>query len=133
MEGVENKMEDKVDSEVSIQCDGIITVNTEDNKHAKQDFSSISLSSLSLLTFDVEPACVMNDAADAKPMDECFDNVDVGQASGLVIDGANGAWGKPDNIKDITFKPVDRQEEGIFDGIFEVEIEYKLRGFNPVA
>jgi hypothetical protein len=56
--------------------------------------------------------------------------VDLGQATGLVITGSNGAWGKSDNIKDITFSKLDGNI--IAGGIFEVEIEYKTRGFNPV-
>ncbi len=94
-----------------LQCDGIFTVNTEDVKRAKQDFSSIAFTGLAPL--DVTPL-----------------GADLGQATGLVITGTNGAWGKSDNIRGITFTALTGSV--VPGGVFEVEIEYKTRGFNPV-
>jgi hypothetical protein len=91
-------------------------VNTENHKRAKQDFSSVALTALS--AFDVI------NVSPGPPV------VDIEQATGLVITGSNGAWGKSDNIKDITFSK--RSGDIISGGIFEIEIEYKTRGFNPV-
>lgn len=99
-----------------LQCNGIITVNTEDVKQAKQDFSSIAFTALTPLDINDFPNRRLQAA-------------DIGQATGLVITGTNGAWGKSDNIRGITFTPLDGS---ILGGVFEVEIEYKTRGFNPV-
>jgi hypothetical protein len=96
----------------SILCTGLITVNTEDNKQAKQDFSSMSFTALGPI--DIQTG--------GKPV--------IGDAVGLVINGANGAWGKPDNIKDISFTTTDTDvTDG---GIYKVTVEYKTRGFNPL-
>ena len=58
-----------------------------------------------------------------------FFGANIGQATGLVITGANGAWGKPDNILNITF---DNLSGDTLKGIFEVTTDYKSRGFNPL-
>lgn len=97
----------------ALQCSGIITVNTEENERAKQDFSSIAFTAQGPL-----------DITDLSPLDAT-----IGPATGLVITGSNGAWGKSDNIKDITFTPVSGATAF---GVYEIEIEYKTRGFNPV-
>ena len=49
-------------------------------------------------------------------------SVDVGDFTGLVITGSNGAWGKSENIKDISYTDI---------GNDEVEVTYKTKGFNP--
>ena len=69
-------------------CNGIITVNTEGNKRAKQDFSSVAFTGLSPI--------------DISGGTRRLYSVDVGDFTGLVVTGSNGAWGKSDNIKDIT-------------------------------
>lgn len=80
----------------------------------KQDFSSIAFTGQGPL-----------DVTDLSPLEAT-----IGPATGLVITGSNGAWGKSDNIKDITFTPV--ADTSFPGGVYEIEIEYKSRGFNPV-
>jgi hypothetical protein len=96
----------------SVLCTGLITVNTEGNRQAKQDFSSMSFTALGPL--DVQAG----------------NNPVLGEATGLVVNGANGAWGKPENIRGISFETTDTDvRDG---GIYEVTVEYKTRGFNPI-
>ena len=90
-------------------------MNTENDKRAKQDFSSVAFTALVPVDISIPTSGVPQG--------------DIGQATGLVITGSNGAWGKSENIKDITFSNL---AGNILDGTFEVEIEYKTRGFNPV-
>ena len=92
-------------------------MNTENDKRAKQEFSSVAFTALSPVDISISPP------------PGSFPIVDIGQATGLVITGSNGAWGKSDNIKDITFSNLTGD---ITFGTFEVEIEYKTRGFNPI-
>jgi hypothetical protein len=98
----------------ALQCNGIITVNTEDDKRAKQDFSSIAFTAQGPLDF-----------TRSHPP-----SATIGLARGLVITGSNGAWGESDKIKDITPKTVTRGT--VTPTTYEIEIEYKTRGFNPV-
>ena len=93
-----------------------MTVNTEDNKQAKKDFSSLAFTALNPLDIEI--------ARNRK-----LQEVDIGDSVGLVVTGTNGAWGKSDNIKDIDFKLVEGDFTG---GVYEVEIQYKTRGFNPL-
>jgi hypothetical protein len=100
----------------ALQCNGIITVNTEDDKRAKQDFSSIAFTAQGPLDF-----------TRSHPP-----SATIGLARGLVITGSNGAWGKSDKIKDITFTPNTVTPGTVTPTTYEIEIEYKTRGFNPV-
>ena len=92
-------------------CNGIITVNTEGNKRAKQDFSSVAFTGLSPI--------------DISGGSRRLYSVDVGDFTGLVVTGSNGAWGKSENIKDISYTDIGND-------IYEVEVTYKTKGFNPV-
>ena len=92
-------------------CNGIITVNTEGNKRAKQDFSCVAFTGLSPI--------------DISGGERRLYSVDVGDFTGLVVTGSNGAWGKSENIKDISYTDIG-------DDIYEVEVTYKTKGFNPV-
>ena len=94
-----------------------MTVNTEDNKQAKKDFSSLAFTALN-------PIDISGGGRKLQQVD-----VDIGDSIGLVVTGTNGAWGKSDNIKDIDFKLVEGDFTG---GVYEVEIQYKTRGFNPL-
>lgn len=51
--------------------------------------------------------------------------LDVGDVTGLVVTGSNGAWGKDENIKDIFYTALGND-------VYEVKVTYKNRGFNPV-
>jgi hypothetical protein len=93
-----------------------MTVNTENNKQAKQDFSSIAFTGLNPIDINIQ-------------RNRKLQEVDIGDSIGLVVTGTNGAWGKSDNIKDIDFSLVDGDFEA---GIYEVTINYKTRGFNPL-
>ncbi len=93
-------------------CNGIITVNTEGNKRAKQDFSSVAFTGLSPIEIE-------------NPQGRRLYSVDVGDFTGLVVTGSNGAWGKSENIKDISYTDIGED-------IYEVEVTYKRKGFNPV-
>jgi len=92
-------------------CSGIITVNTQGIKHAKQDYSSVAFTALS--------------PVDISQTRRRLYSVDVGDFTGLVITGSNGAWGKSENIKDISYTALGND-------IYEVGVAYKTRGFNPV-
>ena len=95
--------------EGDLLCSGIITVNTEDNKRAKQDYSSVAFTSLSPV-----------DVSNARRLY----SVDVGAFTGLVVTGSNGAWGKSENIKDISYTDIGND-------IYQVDVTYKTKGFNP--
>lgn len=92
-------------------CNGIITVNTEGNKRAKQDYSSVAFTGLSPIDISGGTRRLIS--------------VDVGDFTGLVVTGSNGAWGKSENIKDISYTDIGND-------IYEVEVTYKTKGFNPV-
>ena len=102
-----------------VLCDATFTVNTEDVKSAKKDFSSLTATFWAFLDNVVKPLAGTAGA----PLD-LTDNI------GTVVTGANGAWGKVDGVKDITFT---RKENKAKLSYYEVEIEYKTRGFNPVG
>ncbi len=109
--GIWDGTPDDAPADGDLQCNGIITVNTADVKKANQDFSSIAFSGLAPI--DVESS----------------GNVNLGETTSVVVTGSNGAWGKTDNIRDITFTTLAGSLVG---GVFEFEIQYKTRGFNPV-
>ena len=102
-----------------VLCDATFTVNTEDVKSSKKDFSSLTATFWAFLDNVATGAA----GTAGTPLD-LTDNI------GTVVTGANGAWGKVDGVKDISFT---RKENKKGDDYYEVEIEYKTRGFNPVG
>lgn len=79
-------------------------MNTKGNKRAKMDYSSLAFTTLIPIV----------------------GGLDVGDVTGLVVTGSNGAWGKDENIQDISYTPL------LGNGVYEVKVTYKNRGFNPV-
>ena len=112
---------DDPEDDPEVLCDATFTVNTQDVKHAKQDFSSLTATFWAFLDDIEKPKAMAGEAG--KPLD-LTSNI------GTVVTGANGAWGKVDGVKDITFT---RKENKIGADYYEVEIEYKTRGFDPVG
>lgn len=107
------------EEEPEVLCDATFTVNTEDMKNAKKDFSSLTATFWAFLDDSVQPLA----GRAGEPLD-LTNNI------GTVVTGANGAWGKVDGVKDITF--VRKTNDDGWD-YYEIEIEYKVRGFDPVG
>ncbi len=107
-----------------VLCQALFSVNTEDVKYAKADVSSLAATfwaSVDPLFFGIP-----------LPPFPAGDPLDLTDLYGLVFTGGNGAWGKTDNIEDFAFT---RQTAAVPGGAprvyYELDIDYKTKGFNP--